>query len=369
MSIPVNTPLFAGNEKKYLNECIDTGWISSEGPFVERFEKGFSSYIGRNHGIAVSSGTAALDIAVKAIGLTEGDEIIVPSFTIISPVFSIIKLGLVPVLVDSDITSWNMDVAAIEALITPKTKAILAVHIYGLPVDMALLETIAEKHNLIIIEDAAEMHGQEYRGRKCGTFGKISIFSFYANKNITTGEGGMVLCDDPELNERCRVLRNLSFTTQGPRFVHEEFGWNYRMTNLQAAIGVAQLENIEAHIIRKREIGAIYQESLSFLAEKGYQLPVPEVEYANNLYWVFGLLAPDKDEKNRLIDHLSKNGIGTRPFFYPMHMQPVFKDYAFAKQRLPVSEQLSSLGFYLPSGLGLTNADQSVVIDTIKAAF
>jgi perosamine synthetase len=244
-SIPVNTPLLGGNELKYLTQCIETGWISSEGPFISQFEEEFSAYVNRQFGVAVSNGSAALDIAVKALDLGPGDEVIMPTFTIISPAQSVVTSGATPVLIDSDPITWNMDVNQIEAKISPKTKAILVVHIYGLPVDMDPVLDLCKKYNLRLIEDAAEMHGQTYKGRKCGSFGDISIFSFYPNKHITTGEGGMIVCNDIQLAERCRKLRNLAFEPGGRRFVHHELGWNYRMTNLQAAIGVAQLAKIE----------------------------------------------------------------------------------------------------------------------------
>ena len=238
--IPVNTPVIGSREKELVNECLDTGWISSEGPFVKEFENVFSNYIGREYGIAVTSGSAALDIAFKAIDLKEGDEVIMPAFTIVSPAFSIIQQGGIPVLVDSDPYTWNMDVNQIEAKITKKTKAICIVHIYGLPADLDPILGLAKKYNLKVIEDAAEMHGQTYNGKKCGNFGDISIFSFYPNKHITTGEGGMLLTDNEELKEKCQKLRNLSFDPGKRRFVHEDIGWNYRMTNLQAALGLGQ---------------------------------------------------------------------------------------------------------------------------------
>lgn len=257
--IPVNTPLFSGNEQKKLYECIESGWVSSEGPFVKEFESSFSNYIGRKEGIAVSSGSAALDIAIAAFKIGNGDEVIVSTFTIISPVLSIVRSGAKPILVDVDPQTWNMDVEEVEKKITPRTKAIIAVHIYGLPVDLVPLLILCKKHNITLIEDAAQMHGQTYNDKKCGSFGDISIFSFYPNKLITTGEGGMCLTDDDNLAARCRKLRNLAFELDKPRFMHYELGWNYRMTNMQAALGIAQFENIEMHIEKKRAIGNLYQ--------------------------------------------------------------------------------------------------------------
>jgi perosamine synthetase len=353
--IPVNTPLLNGNEKKYINECIDTGWISSEGPFVSRFENEFSAYIGRDHGIAVCNGSAALDVAVRALNLEMGSEVIVPTFTIISPVQSLVSEGLVPVLIDSDIHTWNMDVAQIESRISSKTKAILVVHIYGLPVDMAPVIALAEKHSLLIIEDAAEMHGQECHGEKCGSFGDISIFSFYPNKHITTGEGGMILTNNDILAERCRNLKNLCFKP-GRRFVHEEIGWNYRMTNMQAALGVAQLEQIDDIVKRKREIGDSYNLNLSGI--KKVQLPLSKTNYAENIYWVYGMVAENEEMANKIQKELGVRGIGTRPFFWCMHEQPVFKRLGlFLNENYPIAERIARCGFYVPSGLGIKDVE------------
>jgi len=364
--IPVNTPLLNGNELKYLTECIETGWISSEGPFISKFEQQFSAYMGRDYGVAVSNGSAALDIAVKALNIGPGDEVIMPTFTIISPAQSVVTAGALPVLVDSDPLTWNMDVTQIEAKITSRTKAILVVHIYGLPVDMDPVIEIAKKHQLKIIEDAAEMHGQTYKGKMCGSFGDISIFSFYPNKHITTGEGGMLLCNDKELAERCKKLRNLCFEPNGPRFVHDELGWNYRMTNMQAAVGLAQLEQLEKFILIKHNMGSNYQKALAYLESKGYQLPIASTSYAENIYWIFGIVAPTENKKQDLIDHLTRYKIGTRPFFWCMHEQPVFQKMGlFGGERYPVAEKLARNGFYLPSGLGLTIAELTTIITCI----
>lgn len=365
--IPVNTPLLNGNELKYVTECIETGWISSEGPFITKFEENFSTYIDCKYGVAVSNGSAALDIAIRALNIGPGDEVIMPAFTIISPAQSVVTEGAIPVLVDSDPDTWNMDVNQIEAKITPKTKAIIVVHIYGLPVDMEPIMEIAKKYNLKLIEDAAEVHGQTYKGKMCGSFGDISIFSFYPNKHITTGEGGMLLTNDKDLAERCKKLRNLCFEPNGPRFVHHELGWNYRMTNLQAALGVAQLEQINEFITIKREIGATYQNQLSFLKEKGYQLPLVKTDFAENIYWVFGLVAPSEQEKERMVNYLTENKIGTRPFFWPIHEQPIFKKIGlFKNETYPVAEKLARNGFYLPSGLGLQMDELKTVVKKIK---
>lgn len=364
--IPVNTPLMSGKEEEYIVNCIQTGWISSEGPYIKQFEEGLASYVRRKQGIAVSNGSAALDIAVKALDIGVGDEVIVPSFTIISPVQSIVTAGATPVLVESDIETWNMDISQVESKITAKTKAILIVHIYGLPVDMDPIIALCEKYQLFLIEDAAEMHGQTYKGKACGSFGNISTFSFYPNKLITTGEGGMIMVDDADLAQRCRNLRNLAFEPNKRRFVHEEIGWNYRMTNLQAALGLAQYENIDKHLLRKREIGNRYQKNLEGLAEKGFQLPLKTTTYADNIYWIFGLVAETEMVASQTVQKLTEAGIGTRPFFWCMHEQPVFKKMElFKNANYPIAEKMARNGFYLPSGLGISDEEIDIVSDKL----
>lgn len=370
--IPVNTPLFDGNEREYLLECIDSGWISSEGPFVDRFEKAFAATVGRKHGIACANGSGAIDIAVAAAQIGQGDEVIMPSFTIISPAASVVRAGGIPVLVDSDPITWNMDVSQIEAKITANTKAILVVHIYGLPVDMDPVLEIAQRHGLIVIEDAAEMHGQTYRGKPCGSFGSMSTFSFYPNKHVTCGEGGMVVTDDDAIAEHCRRLRNLCFQP-GRRFIHDELGWNYRMTNMQAAIGLAQLEKLDEHVCRKRAMGTAYQAALTDLSD--IELPLAETDYADNVYWVFGILVGRTGsiptqvdfDATQIMQRLAEQGVGTRPFFWPIHEQPVFhKRNLFAGESYPVAESLARRGFYLPSGLGLSDRDLHQVVSVLR---
>jgi perosamine synthetase len=363
--IPVNNICIDGHEKQYLQDCIDSGWISSEGPFVEKFEIQFAACVGRRYGIAVSSGSAALDVAVSALKIGSGDEVILPTFTIISCAAAIVRSGAVPVLVDCDPQTWNMNVGQIEAKITPRTKAIMVVHIYGLPVDLEPLLALVRKYKLLLIEDAAEMHGQTYNEAPCGSFGDVSIFSFYANKHITTGEGGMLVTDDSQLAERCRSLRNLCFEP-GQRFVHRELGWNYRMTNLQAALGVAQLERLDTSVTRRRWIGAHYRELL--LGQAGLQLPLAKTSYAENLYWVFGIVLEkilDFDAK-AFIGRLAEYKIGARPFFWPMHEQPVFRNMGlFKAESYPVSENIARRGLYLPGGAGLTDIQLEYVAQVV----
>lgn len=364
--IPVNEPLLNGNEKKYLCECIDTGWISSEGPFVKEFEQKMSDTVDRKYGIAVSNGTAALIVAVQALGIKEGDEVIMPSFTIISCAMAVMKVGAVPVLVDSDLYTWNINTNEIEAKITPKTKAIMIVHLYGLPVEVDKILAIAKKYNLKVIEDAAEMHGQTYKGKPCGSFGDISTFSFYSNKHITTGEGGMVVTDDAEIAERCRTLRNLCFK-KDIRYVHDETSENYRFTNLQAAVGLAQLESLDEFVEKKRQMGRYYTEKLRDI--EGLILPVEKTEYAQNIYWVYGIVL-DKKVKvdNKTVQKfLAEEGIGSRTFFWCMHEQPVYRRQdLFVNESYPNAEYLARKGFYIPSGLALTECQMNMVVKGMR---
>ncbi|MFI5152022.1 MAG: DegT/DnrJ/EryC1/StrS family aminotransferase [Chitinophagales bacterium] len=362
----MNEPLLDGNEKKYLAECIDTGWISSEGPFVKDFEEKMAAVVGRRYGIAVCNGSVALDMAVHALGIGAGDEVIMPTFTIISCAAAIVRVGAKPVLVDADPRTWNMDLTGIESRITKKTRAIMVVHIYGLPCDMEPILELANKHGLLVIEDAAEEHGQTYRGKPIGGFGEISTFSFYPNKHITTGEGGMVVTDDPKLAERCRSLRNLCFIPK-KRFYHEELGFNFRMTNLQAALGLAQLERLNEFISLKRKMGALYTALLGNL--KTIEIPLQKTEYAENIYWVFGIILKaeiDFDAEDAM-KKLAIEGIGTRPFFWPMHEQPVFhKMGLFLNEQYPVADRLARRGFYLPSGLALKPEQIETVSKALK---
>ena len=372
--IPVNAPVLDGKEKEYLIRCIDTGWISSEGPFVKQFEEQFAARVGRKYGIAVCNGSMALDTAVAALNIGSGDQVIMPTFTIISCAAAIVRVGAVPLVVDCDPNTWNMDIPQlkerlrqeIEVKGNKKIKAIMAVHIYGLPVEMEPLLQLAGKYGLMVIEDAAEMHGQTYKGRPCGSFGEISTFSFYPNKHITTGEGGMIVTDDEGLAERCRSLRNLCFQPQ-QRFVHEELGWNLRLTNLQAALGLAQLERLDEFVERKRQMGRRYTEELQDLAS--LQLPIAKTDYAENIYWVYGLVLKDSvpfDAKEAM-QRLTQQGIGTRPFFWPMHEQPVFKKMGlFGGTSCPVAERLARRGFYIPSGLALTDEQIAQVADAVR---
>lgn len=351
--IPVNEPRITKAEKEAVAACLEQGWISSEGPFVPRFEEAFARLVNRRRGIAVANGTAALEIAVKALGIGQGDEVIMPTLTIISPAAAVVRCGALPVLVDSERRTWNMDVGQIEGKITPRTRAIIVVHLYGLPVDMDPLLNLAARYGLSVIEDAAEMHGQTYRGRPCGSFGTLSTFSFYANKHITTGEGGIIVTDDDELDGRCRSLRNLCFGEEH-RFVHQEMGWNYRLTSIQAALGLSQLDRLGEIVRRKRRIGGLYTERLQDI--EALELPPAATDYGENIYWVYGLILKETASltKRELMARLAALGVGTRPFFWPMHEQPVFQRQGlFPGEAYPVAERLARQGFYLPSGLAL----------------
>lgn len=365
--IPVNEPLFDGNEKKYLIQCIDEGWISSEGPFVKEFEKRFSSYLGSQHGIAVCNGTVALETALFATGITKGDEVIMPTFTIISCASAALRLGATPVLVDSEPDTWNMDVTQIEEKITDRTKAIMPVHIYGHPVDMDPVMELAEKYDLKVIEDAAEVHGALYKGKKAGAIGDGGSFSFYANKIITTGEGGMVVTDDEKTAERARSYRNLCFKP-GRRFYHTELGENFRMTNLQAAVGVAQLEQIDRFIEIKRSMAKKYSEGLVGIPEIKLPMEMPGVK---NVYWMYAIELAEESgfDADRLAAHLAGMGIATRPFFLGLHEQPVFHDMGlFIDERYPVAERIARQGLYLPSGLTITDEQISAVVAAVRGA-
>lgn len=370
--IPTNEPLLAGRERDYVLDCVDTGWISSAGSYIERFEKDWAAYCGMAQGIAVSNGTTALQVAVDALKLGPGDEVILPSFTIISCALAVVRAGATPVLVDCDPETYCMDIAQTAAAVTPRTRAIMPIHMYGHPVDMDPLWELAEKHGLAIIEDAAQAHGCEYRSRRggsntwqrCGGLGTISTFSFFANKLVTTGEGGMVLTGDAGLAARSRSLRNLCF--QPRRFFHEELGYNYRLTNIQAAIGVAQVERMDDILARKRKMGEAYNAGLAGIS--GLQLPVQK-DWARINYWMYAIVLDERRGMDAFAfaDAMKKKGVETRPFFMGMHEQPAFHDLGLFKgQTLPVTERLYRQGLYLPSGLAITEAQTSEVIAAVK---
>ena len=353
--IQVNVPTIYGEEIELVLESLKSGWVSSESPYLLEFEKQMAIFSNRKHAIAVANGTAALEIAAQVIGIKPGDEIIMPSFTIISCPQSVTKLGAKPVLIDSLHDTWNMDTAQIENRITVKTKAIMVVHMYGLTTNMDEIERIAKKYKIQIIEDASEAIGQSWKNKPCGSFGNISTYSFYANKHISTGEGGMILTNDDDFAEKSRYYRNLCFNKER-RFKHDDIGWNYRMTGMQAAFGLGQLRNIKKTIKRKKEIGKIYN---SIIPDSDrYSKPLLKNLGSENHYWVYGIvLNPNKSiNASSIMMKLESKGIGSRPFFYPIHLQPVYKKLGmFEFESHPNSENLSEFGFYLPSGTGNTN--------------
>ncbi len=363
--IPVCEPLINEREIELVIDCLKTGWISSAGKYLDQFEKGWASYCNMPYGIAVSNGTTALQIAVRLLDLKPGDEVIMPTFTIISCAQAITYCGGIPVLVDSDPRNWQMDVSQIETKITPRTRAIMVVHIYGHPADMDPILDIAKRHNLMIIEDAAEVHGAEYKGKKCGGFGDISVFSFYANKLITTGEGGMVLTKREDLAEKARYLRNLCFQKKR-RFFHSELGYNFRLTNIQAALGVAQLERIEKIVERKREIAHKYKKLLKSV--NNIELPVEE-SWAKSVYWVYGIIIKEKTgmDAEQFARKLAAKGVETRPFFLGMHEQPVFQKMGlFKNEKYPVAERLARQGLYIPSGLTIKDYEIEKVSEIVR---
>ena len=364
--VPVNRPLIGIEELKNVKKCIESGWISSSGAFIKKFEDNFSKIINRKYAIAVSSGTGALDISVKALNLKKGDEIIVPNFTIISSVLEIIKQGLKPIFIDANFDDFNINTNLIEEKITKKTKAIMVVHIYGLPTNMRNIFKISKKYSLKIIEDCAEQLGQNFEKKKIGSFGDISTFSFFANKHITTGEGGMIVTNNKKYYENCLKLRNICFEPKKPRFVHYDLGWNYRMTNLQASIGCAQLLKLNIYIKKKRLIGKFYNKKLKNI--KNIKLPKKKDKYANNIYWVYPIILKSKINAKQFSKKLIEAGIETRPFFYPMHMQPIIKKLKLVskKEKFPVSEEIYHKGLYLPSGIGNTIPELNKVVNAIK---
>ncbi|HEX7490071.1 MAG TPA: DegT/DnrJ/EryC1/StrS family aminotransferase [Candidatus Limnocylindrales bacterium] len=372
--IPVNEPRLDGRELEYVSECLNTGWISSAGRFISEFEDSWAARCNRRYGVAVCNGTVALQLAVAALNLGPGDEVIMPSFTIISCAMAVVYQGALPVLVDADPVTWGMDVAAVAARITPRTRAIMPVHIYGHPVDMDPLLELAKKHGLAIIEDAAEAHAAQYLShrdgpdpewRVCGSFGDVSCFSFYANKLVTTGEGGMVVTDDEALAKRLRLLRNLAFVPS-QRFLHDELGFNFRMTNVQAAIGLAQVERIDETVVRKRRIGARYLEALGSLPGIRWQVEQP---WAKSVWWMNGFVL-EKGTGHTAVsmaDRLKLLGVETRPFFLGMDREPALRERGlFAGETYPITTELADMGLYLPSGVGLTEEQQETVITAVN---
>lgn len=365
--IPVNEPLIGSKELEFVTEAVSSGWISSEGKYIHLFEQEFAKYHGVKHAITVNNGTNALILALRALNLPKGSEVIMPSMTIMSCALACIYNDLVPIFVDCDADTWCIDVSQVDAAITPRTKAIMPVHFYGHPADMDIVLSIAEEHQLYVIEDFAEAIGATYKGRKCGTMGHLNCASFYANKTITTGEGGVCLTNDDTVAAEVRKLKNLAFVPER-RFLHYELGFNFRMTNLQAALGYAQMFNIDQHIDKKIEIAGLYSTLLQPLTEKGFIQLHTQKNGCKNIFWVYALVL-NKDlgtNAAKVMKALENKGVQTRPFFFPLHQQPVFKSFNwFKNQELPISEHLSEQGFYLPSGLTLEKETVEIVADAL----
>ena len=367
--VPVNEPMVSNIESKYLLSCIKNKEISSSGKYVKEFEKRFAKRINRKYAVTVSNGTAALQLAYECFNLKKGDEVILPAFTIISCILPIIRSGATPILVDSDIHTWNMDINQVKNSITNKTKAIIVPHIYGLTVDLDPIIDLCKNKKIKIIEDSAESLGLNYKGKPCGSFGDVSTFSFFANKHITTGEGGMIVTNDKKIYETCKRLRNIFFN-QKRRFVHYGLGWNYRLSNIQAALGLAQLKQLDKFVKIKRNIGNKYKSHLKNITQ--VIQPLKKLKYCENIYWVYGLVIK-KESKLKLkeiIKKLSARGIETRNFFWPLNKQPILNKMGYFKnQKFPVAEFLGKNGFYIPTGLALTQKQQNYVIENIKNIF
>ena len=356
--IPVTNPFLDENEIKLLNECISSGWVSSGGPFVNKFESKVAKYTGTKYAISCSSGTSGLHLALLANNIGPGDEVIVPSLTFIATANAVTYTGAKPIFVDSDFKSWNINPKLIENSITSKTKAIIPVHLYGLPADMDAINQIAKKNNLIVIEDASEAQGAKYKNKLVGTLSDMAVFSFFGNKIITTGEGGMIVTNNKKLANKCCILRDHGMSTKR-RYWHEVLGFNYRMTNIQAALGVAQMNKIDSILKKKKEIALEYKKQLKKL--KGIIFPYEDDHYIN-VYWLFTILIDRKIFKlsaTQLMKKFKKNNIDTRPVFIPLHKQPIYK----SGQKFFVADKIHTMGITLPSSYNLTKKDIKRICD------
>lgn len=358
--LPVYRPYIAGNEKRYVGECLDTGWISSRGTFVGRFEKAFGEFIGNGNCATVCNGTVALHLALVALGIGRGDEVIVPTLTYIASVNAVAYTGATPVFADSLVDTWQIDPAAVAAKISPRTKAVMAVHLYGQPCDLNALQQICSRHGLALIEDCAEALGSRVGSAHVGTIGDVATFSFFGNKTITTGEGGMVVSKTSKLHDRCVYLKGQAVSPT-VEYWHDEIGFNYRMTNVCAAIGLAQIEAVQNILERKRNIAAHYQEALR-------ELPLAvgtEREGTTNSYWMCSLLVENPKDRDALRAHLLKHDIESRPFFHPAHTMPVFRE----ETNYPIAEDLSARGINLPSWPALQLSELDYICKTITAYY
>ncbi len=367
--IPVCEPTLLGNELKYVTDAVQTGWISSAGKYVTEFEQKFATYCGCKYGVAVCNGTVALHLALVALGIGKGDEVIIPDFTMIATAFAVCYTGATPVFVDADPDTWNIDATKIEEKITPRTKAIIPVHLFGLMCDMDAINTIAKKHGLKVLEDAAEAHGAEYKGRRAGSCSDLAAFSFFANKNITTGEGGMVVTNDEELYNKLRYHKNMCFPLDGPRnYLHNDIGFNYRMSNVVAAIGLAQVEKADDYRQMRINNSRLYRELLADVPGIHFQ------KYSDdylNVAWMNTILVDEQEyghTKDELQEYLKRNHIDTRLLFEGMHRQPSLKKHGCnCSGFYPITEKLTAQGFYLPSASSLNVSDITYICQLIKS--
>ncbi|MDT5270945.1 MAG: perosamine synthetase [Acidobacteriota bacterium] len=362
--IPVSSPSFVGREREYVLDCMESGWVSSAGKYIDRFEAAFADFCGVKHAVACCNGTAALHLGLLALGVGPGDEVIVPTLTFVATANAVTYCGARPVFADSEPETWNLDPAQVEAKITPRTKGIVAVHLYGHPADMDALRALASRHGLFLLEDAAEAHGALHRGRSAGSLGDLAAFSFYGNKIIATGEGGMVTTDDDALAARVRLLRGQGVDPER-RYWFPVVGYNYRMMNIPAAIGLAQLERVDWHMGRRREVAAVYRQLLDGVAGLSWQA---ERDWARHAYWMFTVLLDEReaDSRDPLIARLHEEGVETRPVFYPLHSLPPYRESARGEE-FPVAESLARRGISLPTWAGLSRDDQSYVCERLRA--
>jgi perosamine synthetase len=362
MKIKVCEPTLSHKAIEYATDAIKSGWISSSGKYIDLLEKKYAEHCGTKYAISCSSGTAALHLALKAILIHEGDEVLVPSFTMCATANAVAYCGATPVFIDSDLTTWNLNIDMIESRITDKTKAIIVVHTYGNPVDMDRVMDIAKRHELWVIEDAAEAQGATYKGKMVGNLGHIACFSGYANKTLCCGEGGMVTTNIPEVNEMCRKYRNHCFTQD--RFHHMNIGFNYRLTNVQAAIWLSQLEEADKLVNMRIKNAMLYNKHMMNIW--GVNTP-PASELGTNVYWMYGITLDSYYNKDKVMKLLAEKGIETRSFFYPMHLQVSMKPYTqFRYQDDTASEYLYYTGFYLPSSSHLKEEEIKYICDTLK---
>ena len=366
--VPVFSPWIDETDTASVMRALDLGWISGTSPIVQEFEEAIADLSHRKYVAAVANGSVALDLAFEALGLTAGDEVILPNFTIISCLAAVVRTGATPVLVDVDPYTWNMRLEDVESALTTRTRAVLVVHIYGLPAPIDQIAEFCNSNNLLLIEDAAEAHGISINGRPCGSFGDISTFSFYANKHVTAGEGGAVCTNSETYHERFSSMRNLAFGKKN-RFEHEEFGWNYRMGGLASALGLSQLKKLSLIIESKRNQGRIYNELLNECREN-VLIPAVEANGGVNNYWVYGIVLQSEELKSHVVSRLHQDGIETRPFFYPLSEQPVYRrTLSIQNVALKNSLHLGKCGIYLPTGSGITPSIQERIVESVKLNF